>query len=131
MFELAAPYPTLASTTLLPDPQFGDTEALTDEVSVQRAMDGTLYTFIKKKDRQKIQWPFSLTRNKALELLEFYRAYSGSQIRATDHRNRVWLGYITSNPLETTAAARGGPALQGWPRGENVTVTVEFEGTLQ
>ncbi len=131
MFELAAPVPNFQTTTLLPSPQFGDSESLTDEVKITRSMDGTPFSYIKRKDRQKLQWPFRLTRNKSLELLEFFRAFGAKKIRATDHRNRVWIGNITNNPFEFITDQRGAPALQGWPRGESATITIEFEGTLQ
>ena len=56
MFIVQAPHPALEATTLLPNPQFGDGENLTDEVQVKRAMDGTLYTYVKtKNDRRHLQ----------------------------------------------------------------------------
>ena len=71
MFQLQAPYPGLQTTSILPSPQFGDSESLRAEVSVKRAVDGTRYTYVKRKGGRKLQWTFQLTRNKALELRAF------------------------------------------------------------
>ena len=49
MFYLQAPYPTMQTMTVLPDPRFSDAMNLTDAVTVKRAMDGTRYTYIKTK----------------------------------------------------------------------------------
>lgn len=84
MFILQAPRPSLVATTLLPNPEFGDAERLTDEVLMKRAMDGTLYTYVKTKNsRRNLQWTFRLTRNKALELRAFVQAYYAAKIRVT------------------------------------------------
>ena len=62
MFYLQAPYPTLQTVTVLPDPKFSDAMNLTDAVTVKRAMDGTRYTYVKTKGgRRKLKWVFQLT----------------------------------------------------------------------
>lgn len=132
MFILQAPDPTLATTTLLPDPQWGDSENLTDEVQVKRAMDGTLYTYVKTKNgRRKLQWNFRLSRNKALELRAFIQAYYAAKIRVTDHNERVWVGYFTNNPFEFDTPSRAAPAIAPMPRGEIQEITIDFEGVEQ
>lgn len=128
MFILAAPYPSLQTTTVLPSPQFGDTDGITDSVNIQEAMDGTLYSTIKQPGRNKFRWDFVLTRNKGLELAYFYKAYAGQKIKIVDHENQTWVGYLTVNPFEGRSDAAAFPALQGWPRGERVTASIEFEG---
>lgn len=128
MFSLTS-YQT---TTILPNPEFGDTEALTDVVISQRAMDGTLYTYVKTKNgRRKLQWTFQLTRNKALELRAFILSYFASVIEIVDHEGRKWRGHLVNNPFEFRSASRAGPAIQNWPRGELITITLEFEGVEQ
>lgn len=132
MFEIAAPYPGLELITVLPNPTFSDTEALTDSVSSKRAIDGTLYTYVKTKGgRRKLQWSFRLTRNKGLELRHFLLTYFASQIRVTDHNQRVWVGNLTNNPFEFVTDRKAGPAIQNWPKGETQTITLEFEGIEQ
>jgi hypothetical protein len=130
MFEFAAPHPGIQTISLLPNPQFSDGEALTASLSVKRATDGTLYTYVKTKGgRRKLTWTFRLLRPKALELRAFLQSYFASTIRATDHNGRIWLGNFTNNPFEFDTDS-GGPFIGGL-RGEMQTITIEFEGVEQ
>jgi hypothetical protein len=132
VLELSAPYPLLETTTLLPNPQFSDQEGLMVSVVRKMAMDGTRYTYVKRKgDRRKLKWSFRLTRNKGLELRAFIFAYFASQVKVIDHNGRVWIGNFTSNPFEFDTAERAGPAISPMPRGESVTIEIEFEGVEQ
>ena len=132
MFELSAPHPLLQTTTLLPNPQFSDQENLMVSVTRKTAMDGTRYTYVKRKDnRRRLKWSFRLTRNKALELRAFVFAYFASKIKITDHKGRVWVGYFTNNPFEFDTSDRAEPAISPMPRGENVNIELEFEGVEQ
>jgi len=129
MFIFEAPYPAIVTTTILPNLQFSDSEQLLDSVSRKTAVDGTRYTYVKRRSRKKFHWPFRLSRPKSLELFEFYRAYNAVKIRVTDHNGRVWLGYFTTNPLELDVTSKAAPAITPFLRGELVNVDVEFEGT--
>ena len=132
MFELSAPYPLLQTTTLLPNPQFSDQEGLMVSVIRKTAMDGTRYTYVKRKgSRRKLKWSFRLTRNKGLELRAFLFAYFASQVKVIDHNGRVWIGNFTSNPFEFDTSEQAGPAISPMPRGESVTIEIEFEGAEQ
>jgi hypothetical protein len=132
MFTLQAPYPSLQTTTLLPNPQFSDQEGLTAVVTRKTAIDGTRYTYVKRKDdRRKLKWSFRLTRNKGLELRAFIYAYFASKVRITDHNNRVWVGNFTDNPFEFDTTERAGPAITPVPRGEVQVIELEFEGIEQ
>lgn len=95
------------------------------------AMDGTRYTYVKRKARRKLKWSFRLSRNKGLELRAFIYAYFASKIRVTDHLDRVWIGNFTNNPFEFDTTDRAGPAIPPMPRGESVMVELEFEGVQQ
>lgn len=131
MFKLEAPYPALQTITILPNPKFGDSENLKVEVITKRTMDGTRYTYVKRKGGRKLLWPFKLTRNKGLELRAFIQSYFASTIRVTDHNDRVWIGQFTINPFEFDTPSRAGPAIAPMPRGESQTITLEFEGEEQ
>lgn len=131
MFQLQAPYPSLQTTSILPSPRLGDSEGLRAEVRVKRAMDGTRYTYIKRKGGRKIQWTFKLTRNKGLEVRAFIQSYFASTIVVTDHNDRVWIGKFTNNPFEFDTPSRAAPAISPMPRGENQVITLEFEGDEQ
>ena len=132
MFEVAAPYPMLQTTTLLPDPQFSDQEGLAVTVSRKTAMDGTRYTYVKRKDdRRKLKWSFRLSRNKGLELRAFISSYFASKVKVIDHNGRIWVGNFTSNPFEFDTSGRAAPAIAPMPRGEIVNIEIEFEGVEQ
>ena len=132
MFEIAAPYPMLQTTTLLPNPEFSDQESLAVAVSRKTAMDGTRYTYVKHKDnRRRLKWSFRLTRNKALELRAFIFAYFASKVKAIDHNARIWVGNFTSNPFEFDTSDRAAPAISPLPLGEIVNIEIEFEGVEQ
>lgn len=131
MFRMEAPYPTLQTLTVMPNPQFSDQETNLNTVARKLAMDGTRYTYVKRRTRRKMLWSFRLSRNKALEVRAFFLSYFASKIRITDHRGRVWLGYFTSNPFEFDTPSRAAPAINPMPRGETQTIDIEFEGEEQ
>lgn len=128
MFTLQAPHPGLQTTTVMPSPEFGDSENLVAEVSAKRAMDGTLYTYVKRKGRRRLQWTFGLSRNKGLEVRAFIQSYFASKIMVTDHNGRKWVGYFVNNPFEFDTDRRSAPAIAPMPRGERQRITLEFEG---
>jgi len=124
-FILRAPYPGPQTTTILPSPRWGDSKAITATLIRMRAVDGTLYTYVKSRNgRMKFQWEFEIARHKALELREFINSYAASLIEATDHDGDRWIGYLRNNPFELTGAGRAGDF---WPGGETMTITLEFE----
>ena len=129
MFYLQGPYPLVQTTTVLPDPQFSDQEALVETIVQKRAMDGTRYVYVKRRGgRRKARWSFHLTRNKALELRAFVQAYYASRVRAIDHHGQVWMGNFTNDPFEYDTPERAAPAISPMPRGEMQTVDIELEG---
>jgi hypothetical protein len=100
-------------------------------VTIKRAMDGTRYTYIKRKGGRKMQWTFKVTRNKGLELRAFIQSYFASVIIVTDHNERKWIGKFVNNPFEFDTPSRAAPAIAPMPRGENQVITIEFEGDEQ
>jgi len=113
---------------MLPNPQFGDGEALRDKVDMRRAMDGTSYTYVRRSDdRRQLTFDLPLTRMKALELIEFIRSYQASKIQLTDHLGQVWVGNITTDVAEFEMSERATDK----PGGESGTVRLQFEGVLQ
>ena len=128
MFKMQAPYPGVQTSTVMPSPDFGDSENLIIEVDKKLAMDGTMFTYVKRKGRRKLQWTFSLTRNKGMEVRAFIYSYHSSAILITDHNDRKWFGYFTSNPFEFETDKRAAPAIHPMPRGEGQMISIEFEG---
>jgi hypothetical protein len=129
MFYVMAPYPQLQTTTVLPDPQFSDQQAIADTIVQKRAMDGTRYVYVKRRaSRRRLKWTFHLTRNKGLELRAFVQSYFASRVRVVDHNGQTWVGNLTGSPFEYDTPERGGPAIAPLPRGEMQTVDIDFEG---
>jgi len=117
------------TASVLPNPEFSNTEALTASLTSRRAIDGEHYTYVKTKNgRRKLQWTFLLTRNKALELRAFIIAYYASVITVIDHEDRKWVGHFTNHPFGIRSETKAGPAIQSWPRGETHSLAIEFEG---
>lgn len=127
MIKFRAPHPTIQTMIVLPNPQFGDSEALLDTVELGRAMDGTTYTYVRRTGRRELDLPLLLTRKKALELKAFIRSYHASPIELTDHLNQVWVGNITTDDVSFEAVSRAGDK----PGGEMVSVRIQFQGVLQ
>lgn len=128
--KISAPYPTLQTTTILPDPEFSDGEAAVGEVIPRRAMNGTLRTYRKTTPRRRLSWDFRLTRLKALELRAFFKSYFASKVKVTDHNSRTWVGHFMNNPFELRSERIAGPDVGG-VRGETYSVRIEFEGEEQ
>jgi len=124
MFFLRAPYPSLQATVTLPSPRWGDSVGNASTLQILRAMDGTRYTYVHAKEgRKRLQWDFTLARNKALELRAFINVYYRTQIQATDSYGETWIGYLTNNPFEYTGSGRA----VDFPGNETMDVTLSFE----
>lgn len=109
------------TTTVLPNPEFSDSEALTGEVAIKRTVNGETYTYVKSKNnRRRLLFRFRLTRPKSLELKAFIIAYFSSPITLIDHEEQKWFGNILNNPFEFEALT-----------GEEQNITLEFEGIKQ
>lgn len=125
MFVMRAPFPFIATTTLMPSPVWSDSKNLTSIVTIMRAMDGTPYTYVTSKSGRRLyQWTFELSRHKALELREFFDAYFSQKIKVTDHNGDIIIGYIKNNPFDFAGAGRAGPT---WPGEETMSITIELE----
>ena len=128
MLKLEAPYPGVQTTSFFPNPQLGDSEELTDEMVSKRAMDGTLYTYVKTKNlRRRLLFELSMGRMKALELRAFIESYFASKVRLTDHLGRVWIGNLVNDPFEFNTPGRA----EHFPGQERQTIQLEFEGIMQ
>lgn len=128
MIRLSAPYPTIETEMVLPNPAFGDSEAPRDTVKIRRMMDGTVFSYVRRTGgRRQLQYDFSLSRMKALELIAFIRSYYSSKVRLIDHLGKIWVGNFTANPMEFETTSRD----RNKPGGAKVTVKLEFEGVEQ
>jgi len=109
MFRIQGPFPGYKSTVIVPNPEMGNSKNLASSVQTLRTMDGTLYTFIKRKRGRKIhKWEFITSRDKAQEVKAFFDAYISNVIRIVDHEDTAHIGYMTLNPIELQGGGRAG-----------------------
>jgi hypothetical protein len=124
-FVIQGPYPLMTSSLVMPSPLVGNTEANTATVSTVRAMDGTVYTYVKtKRGRRVFNWNFVTSKDKALEAKEFIKLFASGLVRVTDQLEVVRIGYITINPLEQGGEGRA----SGWGKNEEAyQYSITFE----
>jgi hypothetical protein len=121
-----APYGSPVVQILLPNPEFGDHTAAVNEVTLATSMNNTPRTYIKTKDgRVKKNRSFRLTRAKAIELFEFYKAHAKDQIRYVDRDGQGWRGYFSIDPIDMESIA---PLFGDTEAGDAlVRVTIEMD----
>lgn len=121
---LQAPYPALRTTSVLPSPDFSNTEAKKVKLkSIFRSMNGAKRTYTQTSPDTQLTFRFSLARPKALELREFIRVYFDKRIKLTTHDGEVWLVRLTDDPFEFTGERRAMPSR------ELSTITLTMRGT--
>ncbi len=118
---LYAPYPGVAAAIILPKPSLGDKENTTANIKVRHAMDGTMYTTVKRPLTRVLSYTFNMTRQKGLELEEFLTAYNGERIKLQNFKGEIWDVQLLSNPLDFVQNRRSAPVGQ-------VGVNLQFEG---
>lgn len=121
-YTILAPYPASSRVIVLPQPEWGDTEAKTGIATFNRAMDGTCYSTTRNQTTKTFGWFFDLPRLKALEYLSFYSEHHSSLwqiIRPTD----TLIGYVKVNPATLEMLRRGVHANSL----EVVSLQMEFE----
>lgn len=112
-------------TTFLPNPTIGDTENVQVDLQVSYAMNGHRRTYVKKGPDNQLTYTFRLSRMKAEELFEFYRAFHSRQITLINHKDETWLVKFLTSPAEFESPRR-------WKlKREEVGVTLRFQGTKQ
>lgn len=126
-FVMQAPVPGIETTSVLPSPQFNNTEGRRLFVEMRRSMNNKKRSYVKSNTRSKLSYSFEVTRNKGEEIKQFILSYYGSKIRWTDHLGDVWEGYFTSNPFSFSGAGRAA----GSPGREYLQVTIQMEGIRQ
>lgn len=119
MIVLQAPHELIVTTTVLPSPLVGDDEAPTTSLQLNRAIDGTVYTQGRIIGRYKFTYVWTLTRVKAIELIQFVNTFYTKNIRITNHKNEVWVVNVLTDPNEIAVMTRG----------EFCTVKLELEGS--
>lgn len=120
---LYAPGLAPVCSILLPDPALENSRGQAISVNLRTSRDGTQYTYIRKGTEKTLSYTFeNVGRGKIVELQEFIKTYQGSQFRFEDHRQVVWLAFLTPETIESVMENRAAPIL------ETGSVTLEFTG---
>lgn len=116
MLLIQGPFPSNANLIVLPSPNETNTEGLTSSVQTIRKMDGSLNTYVKRRNgRKKFRWEFTIGHLKAKELEDYTISFSGEPAMIIWNAN-TYIGYLTLNPFEMSGLVS-----------EFYRVTLEFE----
>ena len=125
--QLAAPFEGPKTITILPNPDFGDEEAIDTTLNYAESMDGTPYTYVERSGNFRIRMQFTNQgRGKMLEVQEFLQFYAGEEIKLTDHNDRIWQVVYVPNQTIFTHDKRSYNS--GGPRKEAGSFSLEFTG---
>lgn len=111
------------SVIVLPCPILGDTQRPTGlVVNVTHAINGVMYTHIKRNPLQTLKYTFQLDRRKGMEFRLFLKNNIGNIITMYNFKGESWVGYVVNQP-DLIAKSRWGNC------GPMTEVVVDFEGT--
>jgi hypothetical protein len=113
---------TLHRAITLPSAELRDSVANSDEVAIRRSMNGGTRTYVKRSDRQKFKYSFTVGKVKSRELRDFLLNYNSDIIQINNWKGEIWYAYLMNNPVELTATGRY------LNEDEKVEITLEFEG---
>jgi len=115
----------LGRTVTMKNPELGDAFTLSQKLKVDRAMDGTIYTYNNIPQNQKFTWHFiNLTISQAEEIHDFLVATFGQDLTLVDYNNNSYKVRCLTNMLvlTTTGIGKGLTA-----RKEAISTDLQFE----
>jgi len=123
---LSAPYPKTKVTTVLPDPQLGNTRTTESNVQLKRTMTGKLWSYVQSTDKEILVLSFIITRQKDFELAEFVRIYLTADWKLIDHNGKEWKVKLLGEPLRRNSVGRAASSNTNATGGETKSVTLTF-----
>ena len=134
MIRIDAPYKAVERISFMPNPDFTNEEGYSVTAFVNRAVDGTIYSYIRRPDTDtkilSLGWT-RFGRGKMLELIELLREYAGDYVKLTDHLDRVWKVIISNNDTTFTIDGRTFPCGGGTTgRHEGTSFGLQFIGEI-
>ena len=121
------PYATPILTLTLRNPELGDSEGLDIKTQFQITMNGDVHSHRRTPENKKLLMTFrNITKSLTLDLRNFIKISSGSEIKYTDYNSVIWRGYIINNPIESATESKivDGTCI------EVSTFTLEFNGSI-
>ena len=93
---------------MLRNPEFGNVFRIHYSPILHRTMDGTLrYNGVNRPNYESFSVTItSLPRAVADSFIDYLANSAGQEIRMRDHENRVWTGFVTTNPVTVIRGAR-------------------------
>lgn len=122
LVTIQAPWGAITKTIVLPSPLFQDSENLVDDLTIDWAEDGTLYTYVRTQLNRRLNYTFQLTRQKALEFQDFIDSFNSDSWKLTNWKGEVWKVKLVTNPVEFVPSRRGSPC------GPTTDVSITLEG---
>ncbi len=125
---LAAPYGTPTKNIHVRNPELNDGDTIGQTVKFERAMDGTIYSYIYTPPREKFTWHFAyLTLSQAQELQDFLLFCQGLDIQLIDF-NGNGFKVRCLNPTNDFTTTGPGTAMNLSPtRAESLEIDLQFE----
>ena len=81
-------------------------------------MNGSVQTHVKTNDNRRLTQTFRmLDRQKAVEVVEFFKYYNSDKIRLTNWKGEIWKVNLLTNPIDFVKTGRF-----------RTDVSLEFEG---
>lgn len=90
---------------VLPSPELNDTRNALNTVQLERAMDGTVITNVKKVTGELRAYNFILSRRKSIEYYRFMALYLGEKLTIIWNGEQL-IGYVQNNPIELNIVRR-------------------------
>lgn len=119
---------TFRSNTMecsLPNAELNNEKASVQAVDLKRALDGTVYTYVKTSNRELLNIVITMSLHKAIEFQEFLENSLNQRMLLIDTASGgTWRGWILTNPVEFSSSSRS----HAWPGDEAISVQLEFEG---
>jgi hypothetical protein len=108
-----------AQTVILPTPELQDAENLNDQVEIDTAIDGTLYTYVQRHTTRRLDYTFLMTRAESVVLQDFLETHNAEWITFTNWKGEVWRVKLDKNPVIYSANRRD----------NQIDVHLTFDGT--
>lgn len=80
-----------------PNPELNDERQLTYQVFTKRTANNGLVTYVAKNTLRQWNWQLSFSLAKMWEIYYFIREYGEGKIQVIDHRDKVIVGYFTTD----------------------------------
>jgi hypothetical protein len=119
---LQSPFEGPETIITLPKPLVGNTENIMSDMLLKKSMNGFKRTYIKTNLNRRLTYTFSMTRDKGLELENFFKLHNGHIMRLTTWEAEIWKVNLITNPLDFNQPRRGAVC------GPQVEIDLEFEG---